>query len=315
MDLLRFVLARLLRAIPVLLGVVVCVFLTIHLVPGDPVRIMMHGRISDEDVAAIYQQLGMDRPLIVQFFDFLRNAIVGDLGTSLIQKASVTTLVLEKLWPTLLLLSLSAVFSTLIAIPLSLLAAYHRDRWPDHAVRLGSIVGFAMPPYWIGLLLVLFFGIALNWFPIAGMGEGPVDNLYHMAMPALTISLFLGPVLIQSLRASMLDALTSEYVEVAMAKGLSDWQILTRHVLRNALIPVITVLAVNMSWLLSSAVVVEYVFGLPGLGSLLVRAVGYRDYPLIQGVSLIFAVIVIVINLLADLSYTLVDRRILKGKP
>lgn len=313
MQIFRFVLARLLSAIPVLLGVVVCVFLTIHLVPGDPIRIMMHGRISDEDVAAIYRDLGMDRSILIQFFDFLRNAVTGDLGSSLIQKAPVTDLVLEKLWPTLMLLALSAVMSVIVAVPLSLLATFYRDRWPDHLVRLGSIVGFSMPSYWIGLLLVLLFGLGLGWFPISGIGQGLGDNLYHLLLPALTISMFLGPVLVQSLRASMLDVLTSEFVEVARAKGLSEWEILTRHVLRNAMIPVITVLAVNMSWLLSGAVVVEYVFGLPGLGSLLVRSVGYRDYPLIQGVSLIFAVIVILVNILADVSYMLVDRRVLKG--
>jgi len=313
MLILRFIMTRLLRAIPVLLGVVICVFLTIHLVPGDPVRIMMHGRISDEDVASIYRDLGMDRPLLIQFFDYLRHGITGDLGTSLIQKAPVSQLVLEKLWPTTMLLLLSAVMSILIAVPLSLIAAFYRDRWPDHMVRMGSIVGFSMPSFWIGLLLVLFFGLGLGWFPISGIGQGLWDNIYHMILPALTISMFLAPVLAQSLRASMLDVLTSEFVEVARAKGLSEWEILTRHVLRNALIPVITVLAVNMSWLLSSAVVVEFVFGLPGLGSLLVRSVGYRDYPLIQGVSLIFAVLVVVVNILADLSYMLVDRRVLKG--
>lgn len=313
MQIFRFILARLLSAIPVLLGVMICVFLTIHLVPGDPIRIMMHGRISDEDVAAIYRDLGMDRSILVQFLDFLRHAVTGDLGTSLIQKAPVTELVLEKLWPTILLLLLSAVISILVAVPLSLLATFYRDRWPDHLVRLGSIVGFSMPPYWIGLLLVLFFGLGLGWFPISGIGEGTWDNLYHLLLPALTISMFLGPVLVQSLRASMLDVLTSEYIEVARAKGLSEWEVLTRHVLRNALIPVITVLAVNMSWLLSGVVVVEYVFGLPGLGSLLVRSVGYRDYPLIQGVALIFAMVVVLVNILADVSYMLVDRRVLKG--
>ena len=313
MQTIKFILARCLRAVPVLLGVVVCVFLTVHLVPGDPIRIMMHGRIADEEVAAIYHRLGMDRPLLVQFIDFLRNAVTGDLGTSLIQKAPVSELVLEKLWPTLLLLSLSALISTAIAVPLSLFAAFFRERWPDHLVRLGSIVGFAMPSYWIGLLLILFFGVTLGWFPISGMGNSVPDNLYHMVLPALTISLYLGPVLVQSLRSSMLDILTSEFVEVARAKGLSEWSILTRHVLRNALIPVITVLGVNVSWLLSGAVVVEYVFALPGLGSLLVRSVGYRDYPLIQGLSLVFAVIVILVNLFADLSYMLIDRRVRRG--
>jgi peptide/nickel transport system permease protein len=199
------------------------------------------------------------------------------------------------------------------AVPLALIAAFYRNRWPDQVIRLGSIVGFAMPSYWIGLLLMLCFGLWLGWFPISGLGDGALEKLHHLFLPSLTISLFLGPILVQSLRSSMLDVLTSEYIEVARAKGLSEWRILIKHVLRNALIPVITVLAVNISWLLSGAVIVEYVFGLPGLGSLLVRSVGYRDYPLIQGLSLVFAALVVIVNLLADLSYMLVDRRVLKA--
>jgi peptide/nickel transport system permease protein len=313
MHIIRYVIARCLHAIPVMLGVTICVFLTVHLVPGDPIRIMMHGRIGDKEVAAIYQQLGMDRPLLVQYFDFLRHALAGNLGTSLIQKAPVTTLVLEKMWPTLLLLGFSAVLAVQFAVPLALIAAFYRNRWPDQVIRLGSIVGFAMPSYWIGLLLMLCFGLWLGWFPISGLGDGALEKLHHLFLPSLTISLFLGPILVQSLRSSMLDVLTSEYIEVARAKGLSEWRILIKHVLRNALIPVITVLAVNISWLLSGAVIVEYVFGLPGLGSLLVRSVGYRDYPLIQGLSLVFAALVVIVNLLADLSYMLVDRRVLKA--
>jgi len=308
----RYIISRLLHAVPVMLGVTICVFLTVHLVPGDPVRIMMHGRIDDAEVAAIYHQLGMDRFILVQYFDFVRGALAGDLGISIVQKAPVTDLVLEKLWPTLLLLAFSTLLSVMIAVPLGLVAAFYRNRWIDHVIRLGGSVGFAMPPYWIGLLLILTFGLWLGWFPISGIGKGPWGVLHHLFLPSLTISLFLGPVLVQSLRASMLDVLTSEYIEVARSKGISEWRILIKHVMRNALIPVITVLAVNISWLLSGAVIVEYVFGLPGLGSLLVRSVGYRDYPLIQGLSLIFGVLVVAINLLADLSYMLVDRRVLK---
>lgn len=313
MNILSYIVSRLVHAVPVMLGVTICVFLTIHLVPGDPIRIMMHGRISDAEVAAIYSELGMDRPLLIQYADFLRHAITGDLGMSLIQKAPVTTLVLEKLWPTLLLLGYSTVLSILIAVPLGIVAAFYRNRWPDHVIRLGSIVGFALPSYWLGLLLILCFGLWLGWFPISGIGKGPLLVLYHLFLPSLTIALFLGPVLVQSLRSAMLDVLTSEFIEVARAKGLSEWRILVKHVLRNALIPVITVLAANISWLLSGAVIVEYVFGLPGLGSLLVRSVGYRDYPLIQGLSLVFAVLVVIVNLIADLSYMLVDRRVLKA--
>jgi len=312
MQILRYIVARVVHALPVLIGVTIVVFLSIHLVPGDPIRIMMHGRIEDSEVAKIYHDLGMDRPLLLQYVSFLKSIFAGDLGTSLIQKAPVSALVVEKLWPTLMLLAFSTVLSILIAVPLSLVAAFKRGSWTDTVIRLGSIVGFAMPSYWIGLLLMLFFGLLLGWLPISGLGDGPLDMLRHLFMPSLTIAFFLGPILLQSLRSAMLDVLTSEHVEVARAKGLSEWRILMKHVLRNAMIPVITVLAVNISWLLSGAVVVEYVFGLPGLGSLLVRSVGYRDYPLIQGLAFVFGVLVIVVNLLADLSYMLVDRRVMK---
>ena len=313
MQILRYIVARCFHAIPVLLGVTIVVFLSIHLVPGDPIRIMMHGRISDAEVAKIYADLGMDRPILLQYVHFLKNAVIGDLGMSLIQKAPVATLVLEKLWPTLMLLAFSTALSILIAVPLSLLAAFQRGTWLDTIIRLGSIIGFAMPSYWIGLLLMLLFGLVLGWLPISGLGDSPVDMLRHLFLPALTIAFFLAPILLQSLRSAMLDVLTSEHIEVARAKGLSEWRILTKHVLRNAMIPVITVLAVNISWLLSGAVVVEYVFGLPGLGSLLVRSVGYRDYPLIQGLAFVFGVLVVIVNLLADLSYMLIDRRVLRS--
>ena len=313
MIFLRYTLERILHALPVILGVTVFVFFAIQLVPGDPIRIMMHGRISDEEVAAIYTRLGMDRPLLIQYVHFVAKAAIGDLGISIVQNAPVTALVAEKIWPSMWLLINSTVLSVLLALPLALLSAFYRNRWADHVIRVGSMIGFAMPPFWIGLLVMLFFGLWLGWFPISGFGEGLVGHAHHMFLPSLTIALFLAPILVQSLRSSMLDILATDYVEVARAKGLSEWRILIKHVLRNALIPAITVLAVNISWLVSGAVIVEYVFSLPGLGSLLVRSVGFRDYPVIQGLSLIFAVIVVAVNLLADLSYMLVDRRVLKG--
>src|SRR5262245_12241154 len=309
---LRYIAERVFHTIPVLIGVTLFVFLAVKFVPGDPIRIMMHGRISDAEVQAIYAKLGMDRPLPVQYVDFVRKAAQGDLGLSVIQNAPVTALVAEKFWPSVWLLGLSAIISVILALPLALIAAYWNNGWVDHVIRVGSMIGFAMPPYWIGLLLILSLGLGLGWFPISGFGEGIGGHLHHLFLPALTIALFLAPILVQSLRSSMLDVLAEEFIEVARAKGLSEWRILGKHVLRNALIPVITVLAVNISWLVSGAVIVEYVFSLPGLGSLLVRSVGYRDYPLIQGLSLVFAVIIVFINLLADLSYVLVDRRVLK---
>jgi peptide/nickel transport system permease protein len=313
MIFLRYTLERILHALPVILGVTIFVFFAIQLVPGDPIRIMMHGRVSDEEVAAIYARLGMDRPLLIQYVHYVGKAAIGDLGISIIQNAPVSSLIAEKFWPSIWLLVNSTILSVLLALPLALLSAFYRNRWADHVIRVASMIGFAMPPFWIGLLVILFFGLWLGWFPIAGFGEGLLGHAHHMFLPSLTIALFLAPILVQSLRSSMLDILATDYIEVARAKGLSEWRILIKHVLRNALIPAITVLAVNISWLVSGAVIVEYVFSLPGLGSLLVRSVGFRDYPVIQGLSLIFAVIVVVVNLMADLSYMLVDRRVLKA--
>ena len=312
MDVIRYIFTRLVQAIPVLIGVTFIAFFAIQLVPGDPIRIMLHGRASDEVVAEMYRRLGMERPLILQYVSYLGNAAMGDLGVSIIQKAPVSRLVGERVWNSLFLLAYGSILGVIFAVPLSILSAIKRNRLPDHCIRIGGMVGFAMPPFWIGLLLILFFGLYLNMFPIAGAGEGFVGHLHHLFLPALTIALFLTPILVQSLRSSMLDVLTAEYIEVARSKGLSETRIVLKHVLRNALIPVITVLAVNISWLVSGAVIVEYVFTVPGLGSLLVRAVSYRDYPVIQGLALVFALIVVVVNLMADISYMLVDRRVIK---
>ncbi len=311
--LIDYIIGRLLQMVPVIIGVSLIAFLSIHFVPGDPVQIMMHGRASPEALEAAHVKLGLDQPLLVQYRQFIGNAAMGDLGTSIIQNADVAKIIGERLWPSLYLLLASALLAVMIAVPLSVLAARRSDQPVDHIIRLAGIVGFAMPPFWVGILLMLLFGIGLDWFPISGFGKTFLDRLHHLFLPALTIALFLAPILVQSLRSAMLDVMTSEYIEVARAKGLGPWRILVKHALRNALIPVVTILAVNIGWLLSGAVVVEYLFSFPGLGSLLVRAVGYRDYPVIQGLSLVFAVLVMVVNLLADLSYMLIDRRVLKA--
>ena len=309
----RYALARVLHTLPVLIGVTLFTFLAIQFVPGDPIRIMTHGHVSDAEVAAIYERLGMNRPLAVQYLSFIGNAARGDLGESIIQNAPVSELVAEKIAPTLWLLAMGTVLSILIALPLSILAAARPDGGFDHVVRTASMVGFAMPPFWIGLLLILGLGLQLNWLPISGYGDGFAGHFVHMILPGLTIAFFLAPILIQTLRASMLDALDADHIEVARARGVPEHRIFLKHALRNALLPTLTVLAVNISWLVSGAVVVESVFALPGLGSLLIRSVGYRDYPLIQGLALVFAVIVVVVNLAADLCYGVIDRRVLRA--
>ncbi len=308
----RYVIARVLHTLPVLLGVTLFTFLAIQFVPGDPIRIMTRGHVSDAEVAAIYDRLGMNRPLAVQYGSFIAKAATGDLGESIIQHAPVAELVGEKVAPTLWLLGIGTFFSILLALPLALLSAAWPDSLFDHTVRTASMVGFAMPPFWIGLLLILGFGLQLGWVPISGYGDDVLGHVTHLILPGLTIAFFLAPILIQSLRASLLDALDADHIEVARARGVPEWRIYFKHALRNALLPTLTVLSVNISWLVSGAVVVESVFALPGLGSLLIRSVGYRDYPLIQGLALIFALIVVAVNLTADLCYGIVDRRVLR---
>ena len=312
MLILSYIVGRLGQMVFVVLGVTLIAFLTIQLVPGDPIRIMLHGRATDEIVAAAHERLGLDLPLPVQFARFVWNALHGDLGVSIIQKAPVTEIVGERLEATVFLLTYGALIAVLLAVPLALIAASHRDRPVDHAIRIGGMIGFAMPPFWMGLLLMLFFGLTLGLFPISGYGKGFFGHVVHLTLPSLTIALFLAPILVQSMRSAMLDVLTADYIEVARSKGLSERRIMIKHVLRNALIPTITVLAINIGWLLSGAVIVEYVFSIPGLGSLLVRAVGFRDYPVIQGLAVVFAMLVVTVNLLADLTYILVDRRVLR---
>ncbi len=313
LTLLNYLAGRILQMIPVVIGVSLVSFLAIHLVPGDPVQLMMHGRATPETLQAANAKLGLDQPLPVQYLNFISKVSMGDLGVSIIQNAPISKIVGERLLPTMFLLITSALFAVFIAVPLSVIAAVWADQPIDHIIRLGGVLAFAMPPFWLGIILMLFFGIYLDWFPISGYGRSFGDRLQHVILPALTIALFLAPILIQSLRAAILDVMMAAYIEVARAKGLGPWRILVKHALRNALMPVTTILAVNIGWLLGGAVVVEHLFSFPGLGSLLIRAIGQRDYPVIQGLSLVFALLVLIVNFLSDLSYMLIDRRVLQA--
>ena len=312
MKYIRYIYSKLLSVVPVIFGVTLVSFFLIHFIPGDPVRIMLHGRATDEVVRQIYQELGWDKPLITQYFEFLLNAIQGDLGKSYIQKAPVSELILERLGPSTFLLIYSAVLSLIISFPLSYISSIKVNSYSDHLIRSIGLMGFAMPPFWVGILLILIFGLFLNLFPVSGYGEGFFGHIYHLFLPSLTIALFLSPMLTQTLRASILDNLSSDYVEVAKSKGLSNRSIIFSHVLKNSLIPVITILAVNISWLISGAVIIEYVFSIPGLGPLLIRAISYRDYTVIQGLCIIFSIMVVSVNLFADLCYMFINPRVLK---
>ena len=312
MQFLAYILSRLVQMVPVLFLVVLIAFLAMELVPGDPIMLMLGGRANATMLAALHEEFGLDRPVVTRFVSFIVNALQGDLGTSIIQRQPVSVIVGERIEKTVFVIAYGAVLAVLVALPLAIIAAMKHNRPADHIIRLGGMVGLSMPPFWLALLLILLFGLGLGWFPIGGYGEGFFGHLWHLFLPSLTIALFLSPILVASLRAAMLDVMGEDYIEVARSKGLSPRRIMFKHVLRNALIPAITVLSINVGWLLSGAVIVEYVFSIPGMGSLLVRSVGFRDYPVIQGQAVVFALFVMLVNLMADISYMLVDRRVLR---
>jgi len=309
-SVLYFIAKRLIQAIPVLFVISLFSFSIIHLVPGDPVRVMLGSRASAEAIATLRGQLGLDQSLTAQYIDFIRGAVHLDFGQSLFLRAPVGPIAIERAKNSAGLLIYAIIISLLIAVPLAMLAAIRRNRPQDHLVRIFTTVTFAMPAFWTALLLVLIFSLRLKIFPTSGLGQGFPDHLLSLTLPALTVGFYLAPVLLRSLRSSLIETLSAEFVEAARARGLSESRVLFKHVLRNSLIAMITILGVNIGFLISGAVVVENVFAIPGLGSLLVTSIVSRDYPVIIALTLIFGVAVVLVNLLVDLSYAILDPRI-----
>ena len=305
-----FVVQRLLLLIPVAVGVTIVVFFMIHLIPGDPAATILGIHATPKTVALLHQQWGLNRPLLSQYWLFLDRLLHGNLGQSLFYGASVSSLILSHLPPTLWLLTYATVLTVLISVPLAVLAASRRDGIRDHAVRAVPLVGLGMPPFWLGFLLIYAFAISLHLFPVSGYGSGFTGHLQSMFLPSLTVALTLTPVVIRSLRASMLNVLTAEYVVTARSKGVSSRRLFLRHVLRNAVIPAVTVLAINLGYLVGATVVIEEVFAVPGIGQLMINSIFQRDFPVVQGVTLVFGVMVVLVNLLADLSYAALDPRV-----
>jgi peptide/nickel transport system permease protein len=310
---LRFLGLRLLHSVPVIVGITLAAFVLIHAVPGDPIRIMLGGKASQAHIDEVEHQLGIDRPLPRQYIDFVGGIPQGDLGESIILRRPVSSVVGERLGPSVFLLAYAALIAVIVALPLGIVSALRRNHITDHLIRLLTLIAFAMPAFWLGLILIRNLSLNLGAFPVAGYGEGFLDNLHHLTLPALTIGLFLAAMLVRSLRSSLVDVFAAEYIEAARARGLSESRVVLKHALRNSLIATITVLAVNLGWLISSAVVIEKVFDIPGLGHLLVESIYTRDFPTIQALTLVFGLLVIAINLLSDLAYALVDPRVRYG--
>lgn len=306
----RFILWRPLQLVPVLLGVSLISFLLVHAIPGDPVRILLGTRATAAVIEATRAQYGLDQPLALQYLYFLKNLAAGEFGKSIIFKIGIPKLVVSRIVPTLFLLGYAIFMSVVIAVGFAVLAAVYRGRWPDQLVRVYSTAGLGLPAFWLGIVLIILFSIELGLFPVSGYGESPLDHLHHLFLPALTIALALSPVLIRNLRASLLAEMEADYVKAARSRGLSEAKIFRRHIFRNSLIPTITLLGVNVGWLIGGTVVVEQVFSVPGLGSLMVSSIFARDYLVVQVVTLAFALAVILTNFLVDIVTVALDPRV-----
>jgi peptide/nickel transport system permease protein len=310
MKYLMYVLRRLVHLLPVAFGITLVVFFMIHLVPGDPARTLLGTRATEEGVAALRASLGLDQPLWSQYVDFLGRLVRGDLGESLFYRAEVNDLILERLPATLWLLVAATVLSVLISVPLAVLAASRRGTWIDQAIRGVPLVGLGMPAFWVGIILILLLALKADLFPVSGFGDTTSEHLHSIVLPGLTVALALTPILIRSLRTSMIGVLDSDYVVTANAKGLSHGRVIVSHTLRNAAVSSVTVLGVNIAYLVGGTLVVERVFALPGLGTLMLDAIFNRDFAVVQGVTLAFAVMVVVVNLLTDVAHAALDPRV-----
>jgi peptide/nickel transport system permease protein len=306
----RYIARRLVQLIPVVFGITLVLFIMLRLIPGDPASVMLGERATDEAVERINRELGLDQPIYLQYFYFLRQLATFDLGTSIKYQIPVAGLLGQRLLVSLSVVGVTLVLTCIISLPLGILAALKKDSLLDNIVRSAFMVMMLMPSFWVGILLIIFFSIKLGLFPVSGFGTTPIEHLWHLFLPALTIALGIAPVLVRALRASILEALASDYVKTARAKGLRERSVILAHVLRNALIPATTLLGLSIGGLMGGTVILEKVFALPGAGALLIDSISARDYPVVQAATLIFATLVILVNLVTDVVYSFLDPRV-----
>lgn len=308
-----FILRRLLSTVPVLLFVAVFVFSILRLTPGDPAALIVGDMGTDADIARVRQSLGLEGSTLTQFFHWVGELFQGNFGQSYYFKTSVVELIGQRLEPTLSLAVLTIVMAVLIAVPLGAIAAARHGGWIDRLLMGFSVLGFSVPVFIIGYVLIWVFALKTGWFPVQGykrFSAGVLPWLSHLILPAITLSLVYVALIARVTRAAVSEALTDDYIRTARAKGLHERDVLVRHALANAAVPIVTVIGIGIALLIGGVVVTETVFAIPGLGQLTVDAVLSRDFPVIQGVILLFSVVYVVINLLIDLSYVLLDPRI-----
>jgi ABC-type dipeptide/oligopeptide/nickel transport system permease component len=310
---LSYLLRRLGLAVIVLFGLLVATFFMIHLVPGDPVRIVLAGRANPATIARLRHELALDRPVWDQFTLYMSHTLQGHFGNSFTLDAPVGEIVGQRLGPSVALIGYGMLLSLLIGVPLAIVAALRPNGWIDNAIRVGTTVTFAMPSFWLGLMLALIFGLELRWFPVSGYSGGIGGILRTLTLPALALGLALAAVVMRTLRSSLLEVLQSEYVEAARSRGLSELRVVGKHALRNSFMNTLTILSVNVGFLIGGTVVLEQVFQIPGMGSLLVEAVEKRDYQLVQALALLAGAAVVLASLAADVIQALLDPRVRLG--
>jgi len=302
---LRYFLRRVLLAIPVLLGVATLVFSLIHLVPGDPAQAMLGDGAAPTDIAELRTNLGLDQPLFTQYVSFLRHAITGDLGKSFRTGQPVTTMIVERIPATAELAIAAMLVAIVLAIPLGVVAAVWRGTAIDYGAMTFALAGVSIPNFWLGPLLAIVFAVELGWLPVSGRG-----TLAHLVLPAISLGLALAAILARMTRASLLDELGELYVRAARARGVSNAAAITSHALRNSMVPLLTIIALQFGAVLTGAVITETIFAWPGIGRLLIQSIGFRDYPMVQGCILLIAVTYVAVNLITDLMYGVLDPRI-----
>ena len=309
----KYALRRIIQMIPVLLIVSIVVFMIIHLIPGDPAELIAGSNATPEQIEALRREYGLDQPLWIQYLIWLGNVLTGDLGNSIVNNFPVNTLVMQRIPATVELAIASALIGAIIAFPLGIISALRPGSLVDFFTTVFSALSFAIPAFWLAILLILLFSLELRWLPPSGrpeFSEQPLEHLKSLILPAMTLGIALADKLTRFLRSSMLDVINQDYTRTARAKGLAERLVVTRHAVRNALIPVVTIFGLQIGDLLSGAIIVESIFAWPGVGRLTIQSVGWRDYAILQASVMFIVLAFLVVNLLTDLTYGLLNPRI-----
>jgi peptide/nickel transport system permease protein len=305
-----YIIRRLLLVIPTAIGVTLVTFVMIHLIPGNPAVTMLGIRATPHNVALLEHQWGLDKPLWEQYWLFLTRVVRGNFGESLFYSSPATGIILNASAVTVWLIVYASVISVAVAVPLAVLAALRRDRLADHVVRAIPLVGMGMPSAWVAIMLILGLGIRLHVFPVGGLSPGLFGHISSLFLPSLTLALGIAPVLIRSLRSSLIDAIDADYVTTARSKGIREYRVLVRHAIRNAIVSSMNILGLQIAWLISGTLVVETIFALPGVGALMVNSIYRRDFPVVQGITFLLAIAVILVNLGTDIAHSFLDPRV-----